>query len=124
MRLPQHGRGAVPGGRGEPDPRARPIIAQPPRAEAPLTETDRKPVADGAGRESSRARMQAAPVPAPQLAGAIRAYVNLPPEKWLEQIEELRKQGKLEEAKTSLAEFKKRYPEYPLPASLKDGIKP
>ena len=81
-------------------------------------------MADGAGRESSRARMQAAPVPAPQLAGAIRAYVNLPPEKWLEQIEELRKQGKLEEAKTSLAEFKKRYPEYPLPASLKDGIKP
>ena len=79
----------------EPDPRARPIIAQAPRAELPLTETDRMPVADGTGRESSRARMQAAPAPAPQLAGAIRAYVNLPPEKWLEQIEELRKQGKI-----------------------------
>jgi hypothetical protein len=64
------------------------------------------------------------PEPVPQTAGGILAYANLPPEKWLEQIEELRKQGKLGEAKTSLAEFKQRYPDYPLPASLKDGIKP
>jgi hypothetical protein len=84
--------------------------------------------ADSAVRESSRARVQAAPAPAlqsaPLVAGAIRSYVNLPPEKWLEQIEELRKQGRLEEAKTSLAHFKQRYPDYPLPASLKDGVKP
>lgn len=46
------------------------------------------------------------------------------PVKWLERIEELRKQGKLEEAAKSLAEFRKRYPDYPLPPHLKDGIKP
>ncbi|MDB5812332.1 MAG: hypothetical protein JWN94_4454 [Betaproteobacteria bacterium] len=45
------------------------------------------------------------------------------PEKWLERIEELRKQGKLDEARASLAEFKKRYPDYRLPESLRDGIR-
>ncbi|MBI4191287.1 MAG: hypothetical protein HY525_12215 [Betaproteobacteria bacterium] len=98
--------------------------------------------ADSAARESERARVQAvpappaakpapvpaakpvAPRPAPQMAGAIQTYVNLPPEKWLEQIESLRKQGKLEEARTSFAEFRKRYPDYPLPDSLKDLAKP
>jgi hypothetical protein len=84
--------------------------------------------ADSAVRESLRARGQAATAPAPQLApqiaGVIQAHANLPPEKWLEQIEALRKQGRLEEAKTSLAHFRQRYPDYPLPAGLKDGIKP
>jgi len=84
--------------------------------------------ADSVVREPPRARMQAAPAPALQSAplreDAIRLNVNLPPEKWLEQIEELRKQGRLEEAKTSFAEFRRRYPGYPLPAALKDGVKP
>jgi hypothetical protein len=53
------------------------------------------------------------------MAGTVQAYADLPPAKWLERIEELRKQGKFEEAKTSLAEFKQCYPNYPLPASLK-----
>jgi hypothetical protein len=84
--------------------------------------------ADSAEREPGRERMQTAPIPAakpvPQIAGALRPYAGLPPEKWLEQIETLRKQGRFEEAKTSLAEFRKRYPDYALPAFLKDGIKP
>ncbi len=77
-------------------------------------------------RESSPAPAPAAKPPAPvsQTAGSIQAYVNLTPEKWLERIEELRKQGRLEEARTNLAEFRKRYPDYQLPESLKDGIKP
>lgn len=126
---------------------APPEISRPPRADAslPLPEAAMHPrkesvaaeakvqpgpeaaSADSAMRESSRARVQAVPapaLPAPQIAGAIQAYANLPPEKWLEQIEALRKQGRLEEAKTSLAHFKQRYPDYPLPASLKDGVKP
>ena len=67
------------------------------------------------------------PVPAtvPALAaGAIQPRAELPPDQWLERIEELRRQGKLEEAKTSLAEFRKRYPDYELPVSLKDWEKP
>ena len=50
--------------------------------------------------------------------------VDPAPEKWLERIEELRKLGKFEEAKTSLAEFRKRYPDYRLPDSLRDWAKP
>lgn len=95
-------------------------------------------------RESERARVQAAPEskpasaataapppvpaaiakPASQLAGAMQGYVELPPEKWLERIADLRKQGRLEEAKASFTAFRKRYPEYPLPALLKDWANP
>jgi len=38
------------------------------------------------------------------------------PQAWLARIAELRKQGRLKEAEESLAEFRKRYPEYPIPA--------
>lgn len=97
-------------------------------AEAKVQPRSEAASADSAVRESLRARGQAATAPAPQLApqiaGVIQAHANLPPEKWLEQIEALRKQGRLEEAKTSLAHFRQRYPDYPLPAGLKDGIKP
>ena len=87
--------------------------------------------ADSVTRESSRANVQATPVakplalpPASQMTGTVQAYADLPPAKWLERIEELRKQGKFEAATTSLAEFKQRYPDYPLPASLKVWDKP
>ena len=86
--------------------------------------------ADSAARESAQLRMQSAPAakpaapPAAQFAGAMSSYANLPPEKWLERIEELRKQGRLDEAKTSLAEFRQRFPDHPLPASLKEWAQP
>lgn len=60
----------------------------------------------------------AATVPA-LAAGAIQPRTDLSPDKWLERIEDLRRQGRLEEAKTSLSEFRERYPNYELPASLK-----
>jgi TolA-binding protein len=65
-------------------------------------------------------------VPAPPAAplAKLEKAPDLTPKKWLERIEELRKQGKLDEARASLAEFKKRYPDYRLPDSLRDGIKP
>ena len=83
-------------------------------------------------RDAQRARTPA-PAAAPaatlerqaaQSADNLLAQTSLPPAKWLERIEDLRKQGKLDEARASLAEFKKRYPEYPLPETLKDGIRP
>lgn len=87
--------------------------------------------ADAAMREPSRARVAAAPAAQPsasplgsQIAGTIQPRADLPPDKWLERIEQLRRQGKLEAARTSLAEFRKRYPDYQLPASLKDWAGP
>ncbi len=71
-----------------------------------------------------------APTPRPMASAApaasfnkLEGNVDLTPEKWLERIEELRKQGKLDEARASLAEFRKRYPDYRLPESLRDGIR-
>src|SRR5439155_2381840 len=37
------------------------------------------------------------------------------PERWLERIADLRKQGRDDEADQQLAEFKKRYPDYKIP---------
>jgi hypothetical protein len=43
------------------------------------------------------------------------------PEDWLSRIKKLKQQGKLEEAGKELAAFKKRYPNFPVPASLEPG---
>lgn len=37
------------------------------------------------------------------------------PERWLERIAQLRKQGRHEEADKALAEFRQRYPDYRIP---------
>ena len=42
-----------------------------------------------------------------------------PPEKWLQRIEELKVQGREAEAQEMLAEFRRRFPEHPLPSSLR-----
>jgi TolA-binding protein len=44
---------------------------------------------------------------------------DLAPQEWLRRIVELRKQGKLNEAQSSFAEFRRRYPDYPADAILK-----
>jgi hypothetical protein len=67
-------------------------------------------------------RTSAAPTPAAAgaaaessvLAGKL-ARAELSPQAWLERIAELRKQGRTREAEESLAEFKKRYPDYRVP---------
>lgn len=43
---------------------------------------------------------------------------SLRPEAWLTRIKRLKQEGKLDEAKKELADFKKRYPDYPVPAAL------
>lgn len=53
---------------------------------------------------------------AKQKTQEVRVFDN--PKEWLEYIEQLRKQGKLEETEKSLIEFKKRFPSYPLPANF------
>jgi resuscitation-promoting factor RpfA len=41
------------------------------------------------------------------------------PEEWLKRIEKLKQEGKQEEVKKELEAFRKRYPDYPIPAGLK-----
>jgi len=49
--------------------------------------------------------------------GKVREQATEPPEKWLERIAALRKEGKHEEADKALEEFRKRYPDYKIPES-------
>lgn len=46
---------------------------------------------------------------------------DLRPEDWLARIRALRQEGKLEEARKELREFRKRYPGYPVPTALEAG---
>jgi hypothetical protein len=46
------------------------------------------------------------------------SHASLPPDDWLNRIKRLKQEGKLDEAKKELAEFKKRYPDYRLPQEL------
>ncbi len=48
-----------------------------------------------------------------------RADDALSPEQWLQRIDRLRKEGKDSEAQASFAEFRKRFPTYPLPETFK-----
>jgi len=79
--------------------RMRSDIAAKPASRASAAPT---PAAAGAAAESS------------VLAGKL-ARAELSPQAWLERIAELRKQGRTREAEESLAEFKKRYPDYRVP---------
>lgn len=54
-----------------------------------------------------------------QKSALIREYENEAPDKWLEKIAALRREGKTAEADGMLAEFKKRFRDYPVPASLR-----
>jgi hypothetical protein len=46
-------------------------------------------------------------------------YEKEPPQKWLVRIQELRRQGRGGEAEEMLSEFKRRFPEHPLPLNSK-----
>ena len=47
-----------------------------------------------------------------------RGLEQEPPQKWLERVAELRKQGRAGEADELLAELKRRFPDFPLPSGL------
>ena len=98
---------AQPAPKPAPRPEAKPAYAPPPAVQ---------PMAKPELREN-------APAAAADSLSKLERTADLTPDKWLERIEELRKQGKLEEARASLAEFRKRYPDYRLPDALRNGIR-
>jgi hypothetical protein len=79
----------------------------------------------------ANARREAAPAPPPASAmrtapGPAQAsrepvwagFERQPAERWIERIEALRRAGQVPEAREMLEEFRKRFPDYPVPASL------
>ncbi len=78
-------------------------------------------------REEAGPRAQTSPraeQPLREMAGAAASDAELPPEKWLERIGTLRREGRIEAARASFTAFRRRYPAYPLPAALKDWDTP
>jgi hypothetical protein len=100
----------------EASPREAPPAPYTVQAPAPPAESAVRKQALPSAPEAQRKERDAAAAAAPaKLEDAGRAP-EMTPEQWLAKIEELRRQGKQSEADALLAEFKKRFPDYPLPS--------
>ena len=84
-----------------------------------LPREDKTAVPGTIGTRPESAETGGGPTGSPRLAIFIREYENQPPEKWLEKIVQLRRQGDSTEAAAMLSEFKRRFPMYPLPPALR-----
>lgn len=120
---------------GEAAPVATPQVAEPARVPAPVrtkaaSEAMREgTAASGASAAENRDEAQrGADTATLGTTGAGEPEEDVPPatadspevrEAWLRRIGELLAQGKAEEAKASLAEFRRRYPDAPLPPELR-----
>jgi len=69
-----------------------------------------------------RSQAELAAPPSSAQAGKLEQLET--PERWLERIVRLRREGKHEEADRSYAEFRKRYPDYPIPESIRAQVLP
>lgn len=85
-----------------------------PAAPAPAPAPSAKPSRQDAARDQAEAASRAEPRMR-EAPGLGRMAVEEPPEKTIERIVELRKQGKHEEADELLEAFRKRHPDYNLP---------
>lgn len=75
--------------------------------------------ADAAAAERARSEAQRAPASASRPMARLAAE---PPERWLERIAELRKQGKHDEADKALAEFRRTYPDYRISEAMLEKV--
>jgi hypothetical protein len=73
-------------------------------------------------RARAEARLQKSehpPADAATVAALLKEFEPQPPEKWLERIEALKREGRQAESDEMLAEFKRRFPTHPLPPGLR-----
>jgi len=85
----------------------------PQAAPPPVPEAKPLPQAPMAGAASPRASAELRRSDeGARAASSVSAYALRSPEQWLQGIADLRRQGRHEEADKSLAEFRKRYPDY------------
>ncbi len=117
----------------EPQPEAAPMVAEesaPQKVQtAPEARTRVKAKKRSAERDAGATPQLAAAAPPVEAASAPVAMASEPQlggkaaspslEDWLARIRKLKQQGKLEEARKELAAFRKRYPDYAVPADLK-----
>ena len=100
----------------EPSSRER----EPPASPRPVLPDAASPIASNnvpGAALAERRSVQATDNAARDLLKTGPAQKDESPEAWLAHIAELRKQGRIKEAEESLAAFRKRYPDYPIPAA-------
>ena len=101
---------------------AAPAPARAPAAKAMRGERDmgvREDAQSTAGvGPAQRQEVRGALASQPQVAAILKELDTQPPEKWLERIHALRREGQAAEAREVLAQFKRRYPAHPLPPEL------
>ena len=91
---------------------ARPGVTASSDRAAPEAVEERARTEARATAESQSGPAAAAPAVRPMMSSRMAEPAPEPPERWLERIVELRKQGKHEEAEKQLAEFRRSYPDY------------
>jgi len=85
------------------------------RSVAPLVAAPAsKPAPHANAMMEARKEAASADAPAPVWQG----FEKEPPQRWLERVAELRRVGRVADADAMLAEFKRRFPGYPLPPAL------
>lgn len=84
-------------------------------AAPPVAESAAGAAAMRSAPASARANASAESAARPALSGTLERS----PEQWLEEIRQLRREGRAAEAEARLAEFRKRYPQFLLPEDLK-----
>ncbi len=130
-------------------PPARAFVAEPPApksAPAPAPAESAAPAQLGAASGAAPAaapgipegRADRAPSAEPQAAGRVASNAALEdraqasaeaagkkdevPREWLERIARLRREGRVKEADDSLAEFRRRYPDYEIPREMREAV--
>lgn len=95
-------------------------VPEPAQQDSAATRDRREAPAPLLRRDRPTAEMRAAPLASPMPKSTLlQDYENQPPTNWLDKILELRREGRDPEADELLAEFKKRFPDHPLPPELR-----
>jgi hypothetical protein len=108
---------------------AAPASPAPPPAAAPSPPARAAPPQDAVAGMREFRRADEAPKPQARMeaqsvmrqkatVGAASAFAAASPEQWLQGIDDLKRQGRHEEAERELAEFRKRYPDYRIPEAI------
>lgn len=102
--------------------RERPIAEGVSRPEAADSATAEAPASSPARSDQNSAgalgRMRSAKQAAPATAAPEPPLSPQPPQAWLDEIARLADAGKMDEARAALRDFRRAYPEYPLPERL------
>lgn len=101
--------------------RRAPAAASAPATEAPALRLRQAP-AGAAATSAVRGTSDERPIARDNLAVGKISSAPETPEQWLERIARLRAEGKDQEADASLAEFKRRYPGFEIPAAMRARV--